>query len=141
MLRAVPTFVLVLLLYVFLKKVFFNPLEKILHQRFQESEGAMNAARAAASEAEKKRAQYEQALKEARTDIYRIHERERQKALEESAEQIRQARLRAEERLRASRQQLQSEVEEAKAQLAQESAQLADSITHAVLRPRAETAP
>lgn len=140
LLGAVPTFVLVLLLYIFLKKVFFNPLEKILHRRHEVTEGAIKAARETTAVADRKTAEYQQALKEARADLYRAQERERQQVLEETAEQVRRARAQAEERVRVAREELSAEVEAAKALLARESGTLAESITQAVLKAKAETA-
>ncbi len=140
LLGAVPTFVLVLLLYIFLKKVFFSPLEKILRRRHEVTEGALQAARETTAVADRKTAEYQQALKEARADLYRAQERERQQVLEETAEQVRRARAQAEERVRAAREELRAEVEAAKALLARESGTLAESITQAVLKAKAETA-
>ena len=140
LLRAAPTFVLVLLLYIFLKKVFFNPLEKVLHQRHQATEGAMQAARERLELASSKSAEYQQALREARAEIYRTLERDRQHTVEECAQQVRRARAQAEEQVGSAREELRAEVEQAKALLADESGALADSITAAVLKVKAETA-
>ncbi len=138
--NAVPTFVLVLLLYIFLKKMFFNPLEQILHQRHQATEGAMQSARERLELVDRKSAEYQQALREARAEMYRALERERQQTVEECAQQVRRARTQAEEQGRMAREELRTEVERAKAMLAEESGAMADSITEAVLRARAETA-
>src|SRR5512141_1821716 len=97
LLRALPTFVLVLLLYVFLKAVFFNPLARVMSRRYEESEGAMKAAREAMAEAERRSAHYQQALKEARAELYRALEQERQQWAAQNAEQVGRARAQAEE--------------------------------------------
>ena len=140
LLRAAPTFVLVVLLYIFLKKVFFNPLEQVLHQRHQATEGAMQAARERLELASRKSAEYQQALKEARAEIYRALEREHQQTVEECAQQVRRARTQADDQVRMAREELRAEVERAKVLLAEESGARADSITEAVLKPKAETA-
>ncbi len=140
LLRAVPTFVLVLLLYVFLKKVFFNPVEEILHRRYEATEGAMKAARVSLDEANLKTTQYQEAIKAARAEIYRAQERQRQRVLEECAEQVRGARAQAEEQVRGAREQLRGEVERAKTALAEETSPLAESIAQAVLKVKAEIA-
>ena len=44
LLRALPTFFLVLLLHLYLKRVFFAPLNQILKQRYDATEGARQAA-------------------------------------------------------------------------------------------------
>ena len=137
---ATPTFVLLLLLYIFLKKVFFNPLERILDQRHQQTEGAMEAARERLELASRKSAAYQQSLKEARAEIYRALERERQQTVEECAQQVRRARTQADEQVRMAREELRAEVERAKVLLADESGAMADSIAEAILKPKAETA-
>ncbi len=141
LLRAVPTFILVLCLYIFLKKVFFNPLAKIMRDRYEATEGAMKAAREALATADARSAEFEQALREARGDIYRIHEHEREQLLEENAAQVRRARAEAEQRLSAAREELRGEVESAKGRLEQETSGLADSIAATVLKTRPGTTP
>ena len=44
LLRAVPTFLLVILLHFYLKSIFFKPLEKVLHKRYEATEGARKLA-------------------------------------------------------------------------------------------------
>lgn len=139
-LRAVPTFILVLLLYFFLKKVFFNPLQKLLARRYAESEGALKAAREAAVEAERRSLEYQNALKEARGEIYRLQESERQKTLEECGRQLRQARAQAEQRLQAAREQIRAEAGQARIGLAAQSEELAEAVVKTVLRHEPETA-
>jgi F-type H+-transporting ATPase subunit b len=140
LLRAVPTFVLVLLLYFFLKKVFFNPLQRILDRRYAESEGALKAARETAAAAERRAAEYQQALREARAEIHRMQEGERQRTVEECSEELRRAGVQADERLRTARDEIRAEADLARAQLAGQSAQLAEAISSSVLKQEAETA-
>lgn len=139
-LRAVPTAILVLLLYVFLKKIFFNPLEEMLARRYRESEGALKAAQEAAADAEHRAAEYKNALQEARAEIYRMQEAERHKTVQECDEQLRQARADAEQRLLAAREQIRGEAEQARQRLAAQSEELAEAITKSVLKHEAETA-
>ncbi len=54
LLRAVPTFLLVILLHFYLKSMFFKPLEKVLSERFQATEGARQAAEKSLAEAAEK---------------------------------------------------------------------------------------
>lgn len=140
LLRAVPTFVLVLLLYVFLKKMFFNPLEALIAKRYSETEGALKAAGETAGVAERKRSEYQQALQEARAEIFRYLGSERQRTLEECDWALGEARRDAEQRIEAARRQLQADVEAAKGLLRGESDELAESIARLVLKLEAETA-
>jgi F-type H+-transporting ATPase subunit b len=140
LLRAVPTLILVLLLYLFLKKIFFAPLQKLLERRYQEGEGALKAAREAAADAERRTLEYQNALKEARAEIYRLQESERNKTVEECSQQLQQARAQAENQLQAARKQIQTEAEQARLRLAEQSEELAEAITKTVLKHEAETA-
>jgi F0F1-type ATP synthase membrane subunit b/b' len=140
LLRAVPTFVLVLLLYIFLKKVFFNPLESLIARRYSETEGALKAAGETAGVAERKTSECQQALQEARAEIFRYLESERQRTLEECDRALGEARRDAEQRIEAAGQQLQADVEAARQLLQGESDELADSIARLILKLKVETA-
>lgn len=140
LLRAVPTFVLVLLLYIFLKKVFFKPLQALTARRYSETEGALKAAGETVGVAERKTSEYQQALHEARAEIFRYLESERQRTLEECDRALGEARRDAEQRIEAAGRQLQADVEAAKGLLRGESDELAESIAGLVLRLKTETA-
>lgn len=140
LLRAVPTFVLVLLLYVFLKKVFFNPLQAVIARRYGETEGALKAAAETMALAERKTTEYQQALHEARAEIFRYLETERRQTLEECDRALREARQQAEQQIQTARAQLQADVAGAKADLQSQSDELADSIVRLVLKLKAESA-
>jgi F-type H+-transporting ATPase subunit b len=73
LLRAVPTFLLIILLHFYLKSIFFTPLEKILHARYEATEGARKAAEAALAQAAAKTEEFEKALFTAKTEIYQAH--------------------------------------------------------------------
>ena len=140
LLRALPTFVLVLLLYVFLKKMFFNPLEALIARRYGETEGALKAAGETAGVAERKTSEYQRALHEARAEIFRYLGSERKGTLEECDRALGEARRDAEQRIEAAGRQLQADVEAAKGVLRGESDELAESIARLVLKLEAETA-
>ncbi len=59
LLKAVPTFLLVGLLYVYLRWMFFGPLERVLETRRQATEGARKLAEETFAKAAEKTAQYE----------------------------------------------------------------------------------
>ena len=137
LLASIPTFVLVWILYFYTARIFVGPLEKTLRKRRESTVGLRQTAEADIALAERKATEYQQALTAARTDIYRMQEQERQSALEQRAEIIREARERAEELVNRARQDLQDDVEEAKRRLAAEAEQIALAITRAILMPAA----
>src|SRR5690348_10440863 len=70
LLKAIPTFVLVVLLHFYLKFVFFKPLAKVLQQRYEATEGARKAAEQSMERAAAKTKEYEAAMRAARSEIY-----------------------------------------------------------------------
>src|SRR5580704_1601836 len=74
LLKAVPTFLLVVFLHFYLKKMFFQPLERVLRQRFEATEGARKLADQALERAASRTAEYEAALRAARSEIYQAQE-------------------------------------------------------------------
>ena len=69
LLRAVPTFLLVIVLHFYLKSIFFKPLEKVLHQRYEATEGARKLAEQSLQQAAAKTASYETQLRTAKVRI------------------------------------------------------------------------
>ena len=135
--RAIPTFLLVWILYVYTVRVFHRPLQDALRKRYEATGKLREESEANLATAERKAAEYQEALRAAGTELYRQQEQERQKALEQRASLLRQARQQAEERVGQARQQIHEEEEEAKKLLVAESEQMARSITEVLLKPAA----
>ena len=75
LLNGIPTFVLVLLLNVYLRFVFFKPLEKTLADRYAKTEGARKAAAAALAAADARVAEHQAALRAARSEVFEAQEK------------------------------------------------------------------
>lgn len=133
LLKALPTFFLVVVLYIYLRLVFFRPLASVLQTRRDRTAGARQRAEEALQRAEQKAAEYEAALQAARAEIYREEEAERQKALEAHAARVKDARAQAEVRLRQARERIGADVDNAKQSLAGQSDALAEQIIQIVL--------
>src|SRR5258708_4864320 len=84
-LGAVPTMVILVFLYVFLRGVFFGPLEKILKQRHDATEGGQQQAQRSIAAADAKAGEYAAAFEQARAEIHRARETARQEALKARA--------------------------------------------------------
>jgi len=134
LLKAVPTFILVVLLQFYLKRVFFKPLEKVLHQRYEATEGARKAAEDSLARASAKAAEYEAAMRAARTEVYQSQEKLHQQLQERETAQIAEARQRADAAIKAARADLARDVEAAKASLQGDSELLANQIADSILR-------
>ena len=134
--QALPTFVLVLLLFVYLRSVFFKPLERVLAERDEATEGARQKAAAALDRAQAKVDAYEEQMRAARNEIYREHEEVRLKWRDDQTAQVAAARQRTEVLVKEAKATVAAEASQAKATLAANSQALADEITKAILQRR-----
>jgi F-type H+-transporting ATPase subunit b len=137
LLKAIPTAVLLLVLLFYFKAMLFGPLDRILEQRRELTEGARQAAERSLATADQKSREFEAKLREARAQIYKEQEEIRRKWLEDQSAQVAQARAKMEASVKDARQSLAAEAAAARASLVSDSAALADQIATAVLTRRA----
>jgi F-type H+-transporting ATPase subunit b len=135
-LKALPTFILIVLLHFYLKGMFFRPLERVLKARYEATEGARKLAQESLTKASEKASEYENALRAARLEIYREQEEFRQRWRQEQAQAVQQSRQKAEAMVRDANAQLQTELAEAKRSLQVQSESLADRIVEQILHRR-----
>ncbi|MDR3700055.1 MAG: ATP synthase F0 subunit B [Candidatus Sulfopaludibacter sp.] len=134
LLRAVPTFLLVIVLHFYLKSMFFKPMGKVMQERYDATEGARKLAEESTVRASQKTAEYEAAMRAARGEVYQAQEQIHKQLQEREVEELAKARQRSEALIEEARAALAREVEAAKAGLAKDSELLAGQITEAVLR-------
>jgi F-type H+-transporting ATPase subunit b len=137
LLKAIPTLLVVILLHLYLKAMFFGPLKKVLKQRHEATEGAREAAEASAKRAADKTAEYEAALQQARAEMYKEQEEARRKWLADQARLIEESRARTHEALHSAKSSIEAEAAAAKQDLEAQSADLAERISRLVLEGRA----
>lgn len=137
LLKAIPTFVLLILLHFYLKAIFFRPFRKLLHQRYESSEGARILAAKSLEQAAAKSAEYEAALRKARGEVYEAHERMNKELHEQHEAELRAARKQAETAVAQAKAELAREVESAKDSLSRESELLANQVVETILRGQA----
>ena len=137
LLRAVPTFLLVILLHFYLKIVFFKPLEKVLHQRYEATEGARKLAEQSLEQAAAKTASYEAQLRAAKAEMYQAQEQLHKQLQEREAAAVAEARASADAAIKLAKQQLAADVEAAKTTIATDSDSLANQIAETILRRNA----
>jgi F-type H+-transporting ATPase subunit b len=135
LLGAVPTILLLLLLYGFFTVLVYKPLQRVLGERRSRMEGAVEKARAAIALAEAKTYEYELRLRENKLAVFRAQEARRQLAQQARSEMIELARRQADEQIRDAKSQIERETEIAKSGLSAEADRLATSIIDTVLRP------
>jgi F-type H+-transporting ATPase subunit b len=134
LLRAIPTFLLVILLHFYLKSFFFKPLERVLAKRYEASEGAKKVAEQSIERANAKTAEYEAAVRSAKGDMYHAQEQARKAIQQQIENDVLAARKAAESAVQEAKAELGREVEAAKAGLARESEILANQIAESILR-------
>ena len=132
-----PTFLLVFALDFYLKYMFFKPLEKVLQQRYDATEGARKLAAEALELAAAKTAQYEAALRAARSEVYQAQEQAHRQLAEHQAGELLATRQRTEQIVRDAQRQLAEDAEVLKPELAAGSDALANQIADSILRGRA----
>ncbi len=137
LLRSIPTIVLVIFLHFYLKRMFFEPLEKLLHQRREATTGAQEAAQAALEAARGKQAEYEEALRQTRAALFRDHEERRKALLEDQTQRLAEARDAARKSIAQAREDLAKDAAGARQELTAAAQSLAASITEGILAGRA----
>jgi len=132
---AIPTIIFIFLLFLAYQSLVHKPLQKILKERYERTEGAVAKAQADIAAAAAKTAEYEQRLREARVAIFKVQEARRQKLTESREAALHEARARAQQMVKEARSVLEKEVAEAKARLEQEVEALAAEVIRTVLKP------
>jgi F-type H+-transporting ATPase subunit b len=137
LLRAVPTFLLIVLLHFYLKSIFFKPLGKVLRARYDATEGARKQAEQNLAAAAAKTEQFEKALFAAKTEVYQAQEKAFKALQEQHAAAVANARASADADIKREKTALAADVEGVKRSLDSESDALADRIADSILRRNA----
>ena len=135
LLGAIPTIVILLLLYAIYNLLVRKPLMRVLEQRRERTEGAILKARADVAAAEAKTQDYEERLREARLAIFKAEEARRQAAQQARAEVLAQARARAHQQIQEARAAIEQDMAAARGGLQAEVERLSSEIIRTILRP------
>jgi F-type H+-transporting ATPase subunit b len=135
LLGAVPTVILVALLYVLYTVIVHKPLRRVLDERRSKTEGAIEKSRADIAAADARTSEYEQRLREARATLFRGQEARRKAALEARAAALNEARARAQAQVQAAKADIEKDREAAQAGLQEQVQTLAIEIMRRVLEP------
>jgi F-type H+-transporting ATPase subunit b len=135
LLGAVPTVILLALLYALYTVIVHKPLGRVLAERRAKTEGAVEKARADIAAAEARTAEYEQKLREARATVFRAQEARRQAALQARASSVHDARNQAQAQVQTAKQAIEADRVAAESGLEKDAASLAQEIVRRVLQP------
>jgi F0F1-type ATP synthase membrane subunit b/b' len=133
-LQAVPTVLIILLFYIILRAIFFKPLLAVMAERDARTLGAQKASAAAQVAAAEKVKQYQEALRQARGQVYGEQEAARKKLLDERATQIKEARTRASAEVNAAKARVAAELAAARRDVESTVAQLSAEIARRILQ-------
>jgi len=132
---AVPTIALLLLLYAMYHYLVHRPLQRVLAERRNRTQGAVERARADIAAAEAKASEYENRLREAKLAIFRQQEAKRHQAMQARAAAVAQAKSRADEQVQQAKTALQAEAATARTSLQGEIERLSTEIIRSILNP------
>ncbi len=137
LLGAIPTVIFLLTLFGLYSVLVHKPLVRVLAERRDRTEGAVEKARADVSAAEARTAEYEQRLREARFALFKAQEARRQQASQTRAAAVTEARAKAQKQIQQARAAIEKDKAAAQASLTAEAGKLATEIIRAVLSPAA----
>jgi F-type H+-transporting ATPase subunit b len=132
--QVVPIVLILLVFYAVLRVLFFEPLLRIIAEREARTIGAQKAAEAAQKAAAEKIKQYQDALKQARAEVYLGQEAARKKVLDERAGQLKEARSKAAAMVNAERERIAAEVVAVRREIESSITQFAALVARRVLQ-------
>jgi F-type H+-transporting ATPase subunit b len=135
LLGAVPTVILLALLYVLYTSIVHKPMRRVLEERRNKTEGAVEKSRADIAAAEARTSEYEQKLREARAAVFRAQESRRQAAMQARSNAVNQARAKAQSQIQAAKAAIEGDRAAAEKGLEGEAVSLAQEIVRRVLEP------
>src|ERR1700746_2595613 len=103
LLGAVPTVILLALLYVLYTLIVHKPLQRVLEERRNKTEGAIEKSRADIAAAEARTSEYEQRLREARATLFRAQEARRKAALDARTAVLKEALSKAQAQVQSAK--------------------------------------
>ena len=141
LLQAVPTVLILLLFYFSLRAIFFKPLLAVMAERDARTAGAQKAAEAAQGAAAEKVKQYQEALKQARGQVYAEQEAARKKLLDERASRLKEARAKASAEVSTAKERIAGELAAARREVEATVSQLSAEIARRILQAPRPGAP
>jgi len=135
LLGSIPTIIFFLLLYGLYTVLVHKPLMRVLAERRARTQGAIEKARADIALAERRTAEYEQKLRDARIAILKAQEARRALATKARDAAVAQARTQAQAQVQQARAAIEQDKQAAQTTLDSEAGRLATEIIHIVLEP------
>ena len=125
---------MILLMIWILNRTFFRPINRILESRGKNKGGQSSEAELVLKEASDKKAEYSEALREARSDGYEFIEKERNTAMSQKQMKIDAAKLEVAKMLEDGNSELEKETTDAAKYIAEEAEKMAEKISSNILK-------
>jgi F-type H+-transporting ATPase subunit b len=137
LISSIPTIIALLIVWMGYRFIVDKKLQEVLQQRHALTAGAIEQAQKEIAVAEKRTAEYEQRVREARAQIYKTQQANRQRMMDERNHALAEARRQAGDKVKKARAVLEAETAAAKSNLEQQANILADQVIATVLKPAA----
>jgi F0F1-type ATP synthase membrane subunit b/b' len=125
---------LILLMIWVLNRTFFRPINRVIESRERHKGGRSGEAQEILKQVAEKQTHIEAAMLEARSEGYKLIERERDSAIGARQEKIGAVKLEVEQLVAGENQELGKQTAEARAVIAQEAGKMADKISSNILK-------
>jgi len=135
LLGAVPTVLLLALLYALYRALVHKPLRRVLEERRSKTEGAIEKSQADIAAAAARTSEYEQRLRDARATVFRSQEQRLQAIAQARASAVNEARSKAQAQVQAAKAEIESQRALAQQGLQSQAQELAEEIVRRVLQP------
>jgi F-type H+-transporting ATPase subunit b len=139
LLNSIPTIICLLVVWIAYRNIVQRKLERVLAERHARTEGAIQEAQAQIAKAEARTSEYEQRLREARSQLYKLQEARHRHIMEKRGAALAETRQQADEMVKRAHADLERDVQEARTTLQRQAEALAEQIIHSILRPMAAT--
>jgi F-type H+-transporting ATPase subunit b len=137
LISSIPTMISLLIVWAGYRFIVHGKLEQVLEQRHALTEGAIQRAQEEIAKAETRTAEYEQRVREARADIYKTQQANRQRIIDARNAALADVRKQAGDKVKDARASLVATMAASKAALREQADALADQIIESVLKPAA----
>ena len=135
LISAIPTIIGLLIVWTGYRFIVHGKLQQVLEQRHALTEGAIERAQQEIAAAEARTAEYEQRVREARAQIYKAQQANRQRIMDERNAALAEARKQAGETVKKARNVLEKDMLDARTVLEQQANVLADRVIETILKP------
>ena len=135
LLASIPTIICLLIVWGAYRTIVQKKLQQVLAERHARTEGAIQQAQEAISRAEARTAEYEQRLREARSQVYKLQEARRRHIMDKRSAALADAHRHADEMVKSARLALENDVKQAKDTLERQAEALAAQIIDSILKP------